>query len=75
MHTIMLTLAIVLATLAGSGYSQPNPPQNPQNNPDAVPISGIEYLLLTGILYGVYRLTIRRNTLSDKKDSPSPKTT
>ena len=71
MNTIMLTLTILLGGIAGTGYSQPNPPQNPQKNPDAVPISGIEYLLLAGALYGAYRLTICRNTLSGKQDSPS----
>jgi hypothetical protein len=62
MKIIMLTVTILLAGIAGSGYTQPNPPPNPQGNPDVVPISGIEYLLLTGAIYGIYRLHRRQLT-------------
>lgn len=35
-------------------------PQDPQTDPDAVPISGIEYLLIGGGAYGVSRLLKNR---------------
>ena len=71
MHTIMLALTIVLATIAGRGYCQPTPPPNPQRNPDTVPIAGIEYLLAAGALYGAYRLQYGRKPAATKPDSPT----
>jgi hypothetical protein len=38
-------------------YAQPN---DPQTDPDAVPITGIEYLLIGGGAYGVSRLLKHR---------------
>jgi hypothetical protein len=66
MKILMLTVTILLAGIAGSGYTQPTPPQNPQHNPDAVPIEGIEYLILTGVIYGIYRRRLKLQATSHK---------
>lgn len=39
--------------------AQPQP-QNPDGDPDAVPITGLEYLLVGGGVYGVSRLLNKR---------------
>ena len=41
-------------------YAQPAEP--PQNPPAPVPITGIEYLLLGGGIYGMYKFAKKRNT-------------
>lgn len=53
--TIILLTSIVVR-------AQPN---NPPQNPDPVPITGIEYLLIGGGAYGVYRFSKKRS----KKDN------
>lgn len=50
-----IALVIVFSGMTFVGWSQPNP-QNPDGDPDAVPITGIEYLLIGGAAYGVSRL-------------------
>lgn len=51
MKGLLLSVFIVVASSA-SLMAQPNPP--PQ--PNIVPITGLEYLLLGGGAYGAYRL-------------------
>jgi len=45
----------IFSVISTIGWSQPQP-QNPSGDPDAVPITGIEYLLIGGGAYGVSRL-------------------
>ncbi len=51
--TLMLTSIVVRA--------QPN---NPPQNPDPVPITGIEYLLIAGGAYGVHKFSKRKAKLN-----------
>lgn len=47
----------IFSVISIMGWSQPQPqPHNPSGDPDAVPITGIEYLLIGGGAYGVSRL-------------------
>ena len=41
-------------------HAQPSQPQDPNGDPDVVPISGIEYLLLGGAAYGVSQALRRK---------------
>jgi hypothetical protein len=56
MKSLVLSIIIVLF-MSVLAIAQPVPP--PQ--PEPVPITGIEYLLLGGGAYGIYRLKKRRN--------------
>jgi len=51
---------IVLTMLLVSFNGNAQPAGQPQN-PPAVPITGIEYLLIGGGAYGIYRLIKKRN--------------
>ena len=51
-----IALITIFSGIASLGWSQPTQPQNPSGDPDAVPITGIEYLLIGGGAYGVSRL-------------------
>ena len=58
------TLAIILFCLvAHVGWSQPSLP-DPQGDPDAVPLMGIEYLIFAGGAYGVHRFSKRKKKLN-----------
>ena len=49
-------VAIYIICLASfSVFGQPN--DLPPPNPDPVPITGIEYLLVGGGIYGIYRIS------------------
>ena len=50
-----LSLTILLLSIVLIAKAQPQPP-DPNQDPDAVPITGLEYLLVTGGVYGVSRL-------------------
>ena len=50
-----LSLSILLSCVVFLSNAQPNPP-DPNGDPDAVPITGLEYLLIGGGVYGVSRL-------------------
>lgn len=60
-----LSVVMFLACFPGASYSQPG--GGGPNGAPAVPISGIEYLLIGGGAYGVSRLLKNRN----KKNNPS----
>lgn len=52
-----MALTLVLSAISIVGNSQPD---NPGDNPDAVPITGLEYLLIGGSVYGVSRFLKNR---------------
>ena len=62
-----LVIVVAFCILNTFAHAQPPPapatqPQNPQGDPDnPVPITGIEYLILAGSAYGVYRYSNRKN--------------
>ena len=62
---VIVTAFCLLNTLLCIAQPPPGPggqPQNPQGDPDnPVPITGIEYLILAGSAYGVYRYSNRKN--------------
>jgi len=59
MRLKQLLLVIAFSFVAIIGLAQPNP-QNPNQDPDIVPITGLEYLLLGGGLYGVSKFLKNR---------------
>ncbi|MGC3944267.1 MAG: hypothetical protein QM762_07085 [Chryseolinea sp.] len=63
--TIVRRLAFTVILLLTSWYAQaqvgPGNPGNPPNgDPDVVPITGLEYLLIGGGVYGASRLMRRK---------------
>lgn len=58
--TIVRRLVLLTILSLASLYVQAQPATDPEGDPDAVPITGLEYLLIGGGVYGVSRL-IRRN--------------
>lgn len=56
MRIVLLSIKFVLLTVLVFG--QPN---LPPPDPDRVPITGIEYLLVGGAAYGVYRFSKKKN--------------
>jgi hypothetical protein len=59
LYSLLLVLVVsVSIDLSAQGNVPPPPPQNPG---DPVPITGIEYLLLGGGAYGIYRFSKKRN--------------
>jgi hypothetical protein len=56
-------LIILVAGIQVVLYAQPAVP--PQNPPAPVPITGVEYLLLGGGIYGIYKFAKKRNTEKD----------
>jgi hypothetical protein len=54
--TIVRRLAFLVFLSLASWYAQAQPAVNPEGDPDAVPITGLEYLLIGGGAYGVSRL-------------------
>ena len=56
-------LILLVAGIQVTLYAQPAVP--PQNPPAPVPITGIEYLLLGGGIYGMYKFAKKRNTEKD----------
>ena len=54
-YSFLFTLLICVCDL----NAQPQLP--PQNPPEPVPITGIEYLILGGGIYGIYRFSKKRN--------------
>ena len=59
MKIFLITVNIILLTSIFL-VAQPKPGPPPPD-PDIVPITGIEYLLLGGGAYGVYRFSKRKN--------------
>lgn len=59
-----LMLTVVLSAISIVVNSQPD---DPSTNPDVVPITGLEYLLIGGGVYGVSRLLKNRKN----KNNPS----
>ena len=57
MKVLLISITIILLTSIFVIAQPTDPPQNP----DRVPITGIEYLLIAGGAYGVYRFTNKRN--------------
>ncbi|MDH4093035.1 MAG: hypothetical protein OEV74_21775 [Cyclobacteriaceae bacterium] len=60
---VRILIFVAISTELSFGQPQAGGPQTP----DAVPITGIEYLLIGGGAYGISRLLKNRN----KKDNPS----
>lgn len=48
-----LSLTIILSCVVFLGNAQPG---DPSKDPDAVPITGLEYLLIGGGIYGISKL-------------------
>ncbi|HTE33053.1 MAG TPA: hypothetical protein VK666_21870 [Chryseolinea sp.] len=61
-QTAFVILFSVITTLA---LSQPVQPQDPQGDPDAVPFTGLEYLLVSGGAYGVAQLLRKKKAKND----------
>lgn len=64
--TIVRRLALLI-TISLSTYSAQAQPGNPAGDPDVVPITGLEYLLIGGGVYGASRLMRKRK---DKSTNP-----
>ena len=67
--TIVRRLAVLICFLLTSWWiqAQPLPPPNPGDpagDPDVVPITGLEYLLIGGGVYGASRLMRRKKDKS-----------
>ena len=64
--TIVRRLAFLTCFLLTSWWiqAQPTPPPNPEGDPDVVPITGLEYLLIGGGVYGASRLMRRKKDKS-----------
>lgn len=58
-----IVLTLVFAAISIVVNSQPN---NPATNPDAVPITGLEYLLIGGGVYGVSRFIKKRKNKNNQ---------
>lgn len=56
-----ITIILILLTSIFVGAQPNNPPQNPER----VPITGIEYLLIGGGAYGIYRLSKTKKKNND----------
>lgn len=56
MRIFLLSIKFVLLTVLA--FAQP---ALPPPDPDRVPITGIEYLLVGGAAYGVYRFSKKKN--------------
>ena len=56
MRLVLLSIKLILFTSI-VGFAQPN---LPPPDPDRVPISGIEYLLVGGGAYGIYRVSKKK---------------
>jgi len=56
---IVRRLAFLAFLSLASWYAQAQPAVNPEGDPDAVPITGLEYLLISGGVYGASRLMRR----------------
>lgn len=54
-----IALIIIFSGVVKIGSSQPENP--PDGDPDAVPIAGIEYLLIGGAAYGILEVLRNRN--------------
>jgi hypothetical protein len=50
-----LSLSIIFCCVVFLSHAQPGP-GDPSQDPDAVPITGLEYLLIGGGVYGISRL-------------------
>lgn len=62
--TIVRRLVLLSILSLASLYVQAQPAKNPEDDPDAVPITGLEYLLIGGGAYGVSRLIKRKKDKS-----------
>lgn len=66
MKGLQKTLYIIFFSVSSVvAFAQPQP-QNPSDDPDAVPITGLEYLLIGGGVYGVSRLLKKRKHKNDE---------
>lgn len=54
-----LSIALLTWLLLTTGLTLQAQPNDPTGNPDIVPITGLEYLLIGGGAYGIYRLRKR----------------
>jgi hypothetical protein len=67
--TLIIFLLSTMSVVAWAQPPQPpapaSQPPDPQGDPDAVPITGIEYLILAGSAYGIYR--VRKNKKFEKE--------
>ncbi len=59
MTVVRRLVFLTLFTIAWCANAQPGP-GNPGEDPDAVPITGLEYLLIGGGAYGVSRILKNR---------------
>jgi hypothetical protein len=65
-----ILVVILFSSIVILSWGQPpqpaSQPQNPQTDPDnPVPITGLEYLVLAGGVYGIHRLTKKRNKINE----------
>ncbi len=58
LYFVLLTSVLVLA--------QPPKPGDPPPDPPVVPLTGLEYLLLGGGAYGIYRLSTKKNSKNNE---------
>ena len=61
---IVRRLAFLAFLSLASWYAQAQPANPPKGDPDAVPITGLEYLLISGGVYGASRLMKRKKDKS-----------
>lgn len=61
-----LSLTILLYSVLLIAQAQPGQPPDPNRDPDLVPITGLEYLLIGGGVYGVSRLLKRGKNKEEK---------
>ena len=59
----LIAFILLLFSMTTVGWAQPQNPAVP--NPDAVPITGLEYLLVAGGLYGVKRFSKKKQSKTE----------
>lgn len=65
MKIFLFSIYFVLVTSA-SVVAQPPQPGDPPPDPPVVPFTGLEYLLVGGGAYGIYRLSKKKNSKNNE---------